>query len=134
MTHKPVDEALRQDLFGPDKILGPEHAAHVRGVVIRAINRHASLGILRERIADAVAEALTGKVMHPDTVKPQSEDRVHRLGQPPPTPVTYIDLLTGQAVDEGAEWCPDCKRLAEEDGDILPPACAAHGGPPGALH
>ena len=32
--------------------------------------------------------------------------------------------------DEGAQWCPDCKRLAEEDGDILPPACAAHGGPP----
>ena len=24
--------------------------------------------------------------------------------------------------------CLDCMRIAEEDGDILPPACAAHGG------
>jgi len=33
-----------------------------------------------------------------------------------------------------AEWCPDCKQLAEEDGDILPPACAAHGGPSSSAH
>lgn len=47
-------------------------------------------------------------------------------------PVTApVDLLTGEVVDEGAEGCPDCARIAEEDGDILPPACAAHGGSPG---
>lgn len=128
-----AEDSLRQLTFGPDKILGPEHAEHVRGVVIRAINRHANLGIVRERIADSVAEALTGKGMRPDTVKPQNEDRSQQRG--PRTPVTYIDILTGQTVDEEAgEWCPDCKRIAEEDGDILPPACAVHGGSPEAPH
>jgi hypothetical protein len=61
-----IAEELRLQTFGPDKILDPEHAEHVRGVVIRVINRHANLGgIVRERIADAVAEALTGKKMRP---------------------------------------------------------------------
>lgn len=88
------EEALRQATFGPDKILDPEHADHVRGVVIRAILRHADMGgVVRNRIANAVAEALTGKQLRPN-------------------------------------WCPDCRRIAEEDGDILPPACPAHGGPP----
>lgn len=27
------------------------------------------------------------------------------------------------------EACSDCLRIAEADGDILPPACPAHGGP-----
>lgn len=27
-----------------------------------------------------------------------------------------------------AKDCDDCKRIAQEDGDILPPACPAHGG------
>lgn len=36
-----------------------------------------------------------------------------------PVPVTEIE-------------CPDCRRIAEKDGDILPPACFAHGGPPEA--
>lgn len=47
----------------PTKILGPEHAEHIQGVVIRAINRHARLGIVRERIADTVVQVLTGKEM-----------------------------------------------------------------------
>jgi len=214
-------EELRLRTFGPDKILDPEHAEHVRGVVIRAINRHANLGIVRERIADAVAEALTGKEMRPPQraaaghITPTSQPGVSaeqlegliahgrehghlysvaaltelkelralvaRAGVPsiPGNPyaahdlevarqtlrgleshlgkqdvgilerglaaadanldgqdalVTYVDLLTGQPVTEDAEWCPDCKRLAEDDGDILPPACAAHGGPAGAPH
>lgn len=229
-------EEVRLRTFGPDKILGPEYAEHIQGVVVRAINRHARLGIVRERIADAVAQALTGKEMRPTTgttqrtstghitpASPQpgvsaeqlealiahgrehghlylvaaltelrelramsarppassrpinpyathdlevarhtlrgleghlgkqdfgvlerglnaagaaldaqetpSEDHVRQPDQR--SPVTYVDLLTGQPVAEDAEWCPDCKRLAEEDGDILPPACAAHGGRPG---
>ena len=56
------------DMFGPDKILDPEYAEHVRGVVTRAINQHATLGIVRVRIADAVAQALTGKEMRPGVV------------------------------------------------------------------
>ena len=46
-------------------------------------------------------------------------------------PVTRIDLITGKGAEERTEEeCPDCRRIAEEDGDILPPACFAHGGPP----
>jgi hypothetical protein len=59
-------EALRLQTFGPDKILGPEYAEHIQSVVIRAISQHVELGIVRERIADAVAEALTGKQMGPE--------------------------------------------------------------------
>jgi rubrerythrin len=48
-----------------------------------------------------------------------------------PVPVTEIDLITGKAAEERTEKeCPDCRRIAEEDGDILPPACFAHGGSP----
>ena len=57
------------DVFGPDKILDPEYAEHVRGVVIRSINQHATLSIGREHIADAVAQALTGKEMRSGVVK-----------------------------------------------------------------
>jgi len=216
-------EELRLQTFGPDKILGPEHAEHVQGVVIRAINLHADLGIVRERIADAVAEALTGKNMRaPQRNTPEHSPEHSTPASPPPSvsaeqlealiasgrehgrlytvaaltelkaframstvpavsnpyaehdlevarhtlrglkdhlgkqdstilerglnaaaeslphaavqPLTFIDLRTGQPVEEDATWCPDCKRLAEEDGDILPPACAAHGGPPGGPH
>lgn len=68
------------NMFGSDKILDPEHAEHVRGVVIRAINRHtlhSNLGIVRERIADAVAQALTGKEMRPGAAR-HATIRAHR--------------------------------------------------------
>ncbi len=34
------------------------------------------------------------------------------------------------AVDNDPEHCGECVRIAEADGDILPPACKAHGGSP----
>jgi len=102
-------EVLRQQTFGPDKILDPSFAEHVRGVVIRAISQHANLGIVRERIADAVTEALTGKEMRPKDIQRS---------------VAYVDLISGE-IGDGPD-CPDCRRLAEEDGDILPPACDVH--------
>jgi len=33
-------------------------------------------------------------------------------------------------VATAAQECVDCRRIAEADGDILPPACPAHGGSP----
>ncbi len=40
--------------------------------------------------------------------------------------------VTWTQEDERALDCAECLRIAEEDGDILPPACEGHGGaPPG---
>ena len=85
-----------------------------------------------ERGLNAVGASLDEQNALQQPAKIQHEDRLRQPDQY--SPFTFIDLLTGQPVEEGAEWCPDCKRLAEEDRDILPPACAAHGGPPETPH
>lgn len=83
------------NMFGPDKILGPEHAEHARGVVIRAINRHAKLGsVVRDRIADAVAQALSGKEMRPSPVKHASIKR----GSPASKSPAQLDHEIAQVV------------------------------------
>lgn len=80
-----------------DKILDPEYAEHVRGVVIRAINRHTAspnLGIVRERIADAVAQALTGKEMRPD----RGKHATIRRGRPSTKSPAQLDREVSQAL------------------------------------
>lgn len=39
-------------------------------------------------------------------------------------------IATFVRVAMDAQECVDCRRIAEADGDILPPACPAHGGSP----
>lgn len=94
MVHELPDEAPHLQTFGPDKILSPKHAEHVRGVIIRTINRHADLGIVRERIADAATEALTGKVMRPDvTGSPSGSSGLDRAAD------TVLDEFTNSGAD-----------------------------------
>jgi hypothetical protein len=40
--------------------------------------------------------------------------------------------VAGRRVQLCVRHCADCARIAEEDGDILPPACERHGGRPPA--
>ena len=87
-------EELRLQTFGSDKILDPEHAEHVQGVVIRAINRHANLGIVRERIADTVAKALTGKEMRSAAGAPQRTATGH-ITSANPQPGVSAEQLEG---------------------------------------
>ena len=96
-------EELRLLTFGSDKILGSEHAEHVQGVVIRAINRHARLGIVRERIADTVAQALTGKEMRPATGAPQrtATGRVTSASPQPGVSAEQLEVLIAHGREHG---------------------------------
>lgn len=45
-----------------------------------------------------------------------------------------MDKLVAANAETAPVECPHCQQIAEADGDILPPACPAHGGRPAARH